>query len=344
MKKSFILSLCLINMISFTSENSLLLSPKDRLNLRSLCRLFKGMYPEPTRLYDTYGSKYLAKECVLLDCVYKNKLRETQWLLDSAIHPNIYFLTSCYNNSYDFLTCNSIARNPEMAELLDQNNVSEEYKVSDINIHLCLIGNKANDINIDLCLTACTGNINEFEEIFHDKSDQAKKKKSIPLVIWAATKNVDIDFLKNLQKNPEYQKYMLCQSDKYLRFACIGIPFNSFPGVPELPSEYSLNNEHVKKIETLLESNCFDITKRNYDCQSTRGMHCLDYLKGIKDESYGHPSYGILQRLCDCTEKHYEKEIEKKIARSIMRIGASGICGVVGLYLVYKLLNYIDAE
>jgi len=148
------------------------LPKEDRFNVRlvskSLADKDKGI---PQFIYDNYHpynhkkNKYLAKECILLDCVYQGKKEEAKWLLENTTNLKmLIFLTSCYNQSYVQLTARSVAKAKGFQEIAD------------------LFDKQSNDsyADIDLCMAACAGNITEFEQSLL----KAKEGKKNTVFLW----------------------------------------------------------------------------------------------------------------------------------------------------------------
>jgi hypothetical protein len=70
-------------------------------------------------------------------------------------------------------------------------------------------------------------------------------------------------------------------SDKFLRFSFVGFPFESFFGHNFAKKLTATPN--LERIKKLIDSKCFKLDKKNYDCQASWGNHAIGYLDNIKD-------------------------------------------------------------
>jgi|SRR4030095_7147011 len=263
--------------------------PEDYLQFRLVCKKFAQSNNMPTKLYNTYNKdKYISKQCAFIDCINRNDVDSTQWLLKNGFFTPFYFLTNCYNQTYYHLSPLALVED----KISNGNDETKEQQTPMIKL---LKKHHFNDVendigfNYKLCLAACIGDIDAFkkEYICIDKQineQKRKNKKSIPLVIWAATKNCDIEFLKILKTYPEYQQYMYRQSDKFLRFAFVGAAFESFFGHDHM-KDITISPEHFERIKKLIDSEVFNILVRNHDCQGSWNNHAVGYLELITQHS-----------------------------------------------------------
>jgi len=263
--------------------------PEDYLKLRLVCKKFAQSNNMPTKLYDTYNKdKYISKQCAFMDCVNRNNVDDAQWLLKNGFFTPIYFITSCYAQTYCWLSPLALIEDKIRN---DNDETKEQYNqmITLLKKHLNRVNNDTG-FNYKLCLAACVGDINAFKKEYIridkqiDEQQKQQNKKSIPLVIWAATKNCDIEFLKTLKTYPEYQEYMLVQSDKFLRFAFVGNAFESFSGHDHMKN-ITISPEHFERIKKLIDSEVFNILVRNHDCQGSGYNHAVGYLELITEHS-----------------------------------------------------------
>jgi len=266
--------------------------PEDYLEFRLVCKKFAQSNNMPTKLYDTYNNKdkYISKTCAFIDCVNRNDIQSTEWLLKNDFFTPLSFLTDCDSRTFYFLSPITLVEdkikngNDEtkkqytpMITLLKNHHIKRVKNDNDF------INEKERSFNYKLCLAACVGDIDAFKKEYiridkHIDEQKQKNKKSIPLVIWAATKNCDIEFLKTLKTYPEYQKYMYWQSDKFLRFAFVGDAFELYFSGPHA-KDIIISPEHFERIKKLIDSEVFCILTRNHDCQFTWNNHAVGYLE-----------------------------------------------------------------
>lgn len=306
-------------------DNKAIISPQrgglQRI-LRRVNTFFYQKYAYPEGFEEGY-KKDLSLECFLLYSVYNNNLKIVQWLLDKKPLTYISFITSCYGERCQVLSCLEIARYKEHSEMLTL--FSEDKNKGTANI------------NIDLCMTSCIGDIAAFEEIIQKNENPKENKKSIPLVIWAATKNFDVRFLKNLHKHQDYKKYMERNSDKFLRFSFLGFSFQTFFTTPRLHTEYIFSRRRIEKIKELILSNCFELLSRNRDCSATWNMRPSDYIKAIVECNKTHPEYENIKEAYDFID---QKTIEAyKLRKPKVKIRKSSnrgfYMGLIGFYMRY---------
>lgn len=291
-------------------HNRKIFSPKEQLHMRLVNKVFTEVFPVPTKLYAFYGTgKYLAKESILFDCVAQGKKEEAVWLFDYGVDSTLCFLYTCLYYNFQALNCLTIARHKnntalEGLFLRECHNENEKYKQYIQNVDYV-------NINVDLCLASCRGNIQDFTIEYSKVDNKEINKKSIPLVIWAAVKNCDIEFLRHLQTYPEYKNYMLRHSDKFLRFSLLGICWSSCYSCPVLGQDVILSKKHFQRIKMLFQSNIFSFLTRNDDCRGTLNFRATDYLRYVIDEHKKHENYKDLQDLYDFCLPLYMQEIEK---------------------------------
>lgn len=283
--------------------------PKDYLNLRLVCKKFAQSNNMPTKLYDTYNKdKYISKQCAFMDCVNRNDVDSTQWLLKNGFFTPIYFITSCSAQTFYWLCPIPLVED----KIRNGNDETKEQYNQMITLLKKYFNGVENDtgFNYKLCLAACVGDIDAFKKEYiridkHIDEQKQKNKKSIPLVIWAATKNCDIEFLKTLKTYPEYQEYMYRQSDKFLRFAFVGAPFESIFGHDHI-KDITISPEHFERIKKLIDSEVFDILVRNHDCHFSGNNHAVGYLELITQHS------PALKEMHDYTIEAFYKIYDKK--------------------------------
>lgn len=321
-------------------NNKNLICLEKRRLLRQTNRFFYGKYendPE-AELIQECCKKGLAPECILLYSVYKNNLKNVQWFLDKNVLPGISLLTSCCYRQYETLSCFEVAQYKKIAE------ERQEYEAM---VNLCMSADRGikrnNEINIDLCMTSCIGDIEAFEKIIQKNENPDRNKNSMLLVILAATKNFDIDFLKNLQRHSEYKEYMQAKSDKFLRFAFFGRSLESIYYVPKLFNHYVFSHSRIEKIKKLLASDCFELLNHNHDCQSCWYVSPADHMKEITEKNINHPDYEnlkkaynfIFQKTTDALI--FRKQEEEKANR--ISFMANPITEGIAYLIMYGVLN-----
>lgn len=254
-------------MIKFIHEhNSQTISFGSKRNLRSVSKQFHQLYDSDTniqKLISFYNNR-LDPTCFLLDRIYRGTVQEVEDSLTQIgeIEPKLSFCVSYYYTKYNILSASLVAHHRNDIEIvkLIKNKEFDPTQTED------------NNLNIDLCMAACIGDIQKFEDCY-SKGDKEHNQNSIPLAIWAATKNCDIKFLNHLKKHEEYEQYMLTASDKFLRQVLIGdYDWNRMPTSPL---------RHFQKVKKLIKSNCFSLLTRNHDCQFTWNQRAMDYFRDI---------------------------------------------------------------
>jgi hypothetical protein len=273
---------------------------KKDVQYRLACKNLAQAYSMPSKLYALYGEKkYITPECAFLDCIKRNDLEAIEWFVKHLPDKHFIFLSNCYEQKYISLSPRQVAS--------ANNDITTEDKEKTMALLANVECYERYNVNHNLCLAACVGDIDSFEKELNTNNEcnitnpncpcakcvdmggcyvgcqhHTEHRESIPLVIWAATRNCDIDFLQNLQKYPEYKEYMEKNSDKFLRFAFVGFSFESVGGHDHLKN-VPVSDAHLKRIKKLIDSRCFGLNKRNHDCQFSWNQHAVAYLDNIKD-------------------------------------------------------------
>lgn len=325
-------------------------------------RIFRGVCKQFTNdtlrvIYQSYhiDEKYIAPVCVFLDCVHKNKFQEVKWFLQNKLGRSLHFSRGCGEFTYAHLVPHRIVENNEdkekMVALLNGYNYETKYYTEEIHIELCIAACLGDSEKFDEEFQKIKGDYENYEQFIADswyipEGWYGEFPNTIPLVIWAATKNYDVDFIKKLSNYKSYKECIERNGYKFLKSIFLGYPHEFCDG--SMLKQLVLTRNHINGVKKIIAHGCFENDERTetIDFLDSIIKHkqinklLCEQLENIK-QAILNENEKIIKKLPDKIDIFIQqiKNIAQKIEKNQTQLLTYGILVCVGTSSVFFLLT-----
>jgi hypothetical protein len=271
----------------------------------TLKKIFKSAPCEKVIFIDHSMYGMMAPECALISYVNAGDHKTVQWLLQDELDVyGLSFMTKdCGEDCSDFshhktlnpcMIATWYCDVPMIRTLYDKQLYCLFAEISQDNRTHCTIdatfhmmAHEGNNLNYALCATACcndfAGMIKEYEKGIKNKRVVTKNENSQPLVIWAALKNKNINFLYSLFLLSSFKSVMSEYSVKFLHALLLGdsLPWFCREEIMLPDKKIYFDDPHtIDFFESVLEKNFFNINQQDKDYEPLSSPTILDYCLG----------------------------------------------------------------